>query len=897
MSTDEATSPEELQAAVRFRRAALAATAEDDIHRASCLMELGTALRNLFERTGRLADLEECVRLCRAAVSMADSDEDLSRAGCLDALATALQFQFERTGRLDLLDEAIRNRRAALDAARADGSDHVTHLANLGTTLMTLFTRSEQMSVLDDAICAFRGAVAAAGDDHPFRGGCLTRLGHALRVQFERTGRAAVLEESLQLVRAAVAAAPEGDPERATNLAQLGVALQELFWRTRRQEVLDEAVRTYRAAIAATPHDHPSRTDYLNALAIALQTLSQHTGDERLLDEARRCCLEAANNTSAALDIRIIAYRRFAELPGGEARDKLAAMEAVIDLMGTFAPGDLARTDRQFRLGELGQTASQAAAAAVAAGRPAYAVELLERARGILSSEVRELRGQNLAALREYDVRAGTTWTRLVEQSSAALHALDQASAAPSGSSPASGPASDDPQSGGEFRRLAAGRAAAETAQRRLFDEIRALPGLEAFSGPPTVGALAHDAGGGPIVFVTITGHHVDALILTDAPDPVHAVPLTGVTLDDLTRHCGHLLFANRFAAPDFSPLVVLPPDVVQRFGPMVFANMEAVDDIARPSPAGRPADARDLNAPSSGSDQEDIQAALAWLWDAIAEPVLTHLGHTRTPVGDAPWPRVWWCPVGIAASLPLHAAGRHNEPPGPDGTRPTVLDRVVSSYTPTARALAHARTRRSTHGPANTLIVSVPGIPGAPLAGVTAESKAIRALIPAARLLPRPVTRAAVLAALPAHRIAHFACHGHADGADPAASRLLLDDHATVPFTLADITALDLDADLAYLSACDTARTTPKLTDELLNLAAALHLAGYRHVIGTLWPVGDTAAAEIAESFYAHLTRHGTCAPDADQAAYALHHAIRRQRDRNPHAPTDWASHTHTGV
>ena len=46
---------------------------------------------------------------------------------------------------------------------------------------------------------------------------------------------------------------------------------------------------------------------------------------------------------------------------------------------------------------------------------------------------------------------------------------------------------------------------------------------------------------------------------------------------------------------------------------------------------------------------------------------------------------------------LPLHAAGYNQEPPGLDGRRRTVMDRVISSYTPTVRGLGYARTHTTT--------------------------------------------------------------------------------------------------------------------------------------------------------------------------------------------------------
>ncbi|MFG2222325.1 hypothetical protein [Streptomyces sp. NPDC048644] len=51
------------------------------------------------------------------------------------------------------------------------------------------------------------------------------------------------------------------------------------------------------------------------------------------------------------------------------------------------------------------------------------------------------------------------------------------------------------------------------------------------------------------------------------------------------------------------------------------------------------------------------------------------------------------WIPGGPLSLLPVHAAGHHGF--GAAGReRRTVLDRVVSSCTPTVRALGHARER-----------------------------------------------------------------------------------------------------------------------------------------------------------------------------------------------------------
>ena len=292
---------------------------------------------------------------------------------------------------------------------------------------------------------------------------------------------------------------------------------------------------------------------------------------------------------------------------------------------------------------------------------------------------------------------------------------------------------------------------------------------------------------------------------------------------------------------------------------------------------------------------QAEIIDVLAWIWDAISEPVLTALGHTTTPNDGEPWPEVWWCPVGILAYLPLHAAGHHDEATaGQPGPR-TALDRVVSSYTTTLRGLGYARAQHQGQGP--TLIVAVPDAPGVPaLTGVTAEAGALAKLIRGVHVLSHP-DRAAVLDALPRHRVAHFACHGYADFVDPALSQLVLYDYEAAPLTVADISALQLTGSLAYLSACSTAVTRIDLANEAVHITGAFHLAGYQHVVGTLWPINDSTATDLATDFYARITDHGAQPPDAKLAARALHHATRQIRAAYPRTPTLWAAHTHTGA
>jgi hypothetical protein len=353
---------------------------------------------------------------------------------------------------------------------------------------------------------------------------------------------------------------------------------------------------------------------------------------------------------------------------------------------------------------------------------------------------------------------------------------------------------------------------------------------------------LADVVADGPVVYVYASVLRCDALILAGTASgeaEVRQVPL-GVSETEVWEKAGRL-----------AALVGLEPD-------------EQAADTADPAV------------------QRELLAIIGWLRERVTVPVLAALGYDQA--GEHTRPRVWWCPVGVFTFLPLHAA---------------CLEEVVSSYAFSARSLRQARSQAPP--PAERarapLVVAVPAAPGmSPLPGADLEANLIADLLPRAVRLRRP-TRRDVLAALPGHPVAHFASHGSLDSGEPGRSQLFLDDHETDPLTVADIGELRLAGGLAFLSACETAVTSSGLANEAVHLAGAFHLAGYQHVVGTLWQVSDRASARLVRDFYAALAVPGGGAViDVRRAAFALRDATRRLRERYPDWPTLWAGHTHVG-
>jgi hypothetical protein len=404
-----------------------------------------------------------------------------------------------------------------------------------------------------------------------------------------------------------------------------------------------------------------------------------------------------------------------------------------------------------------------------------------------------------------------------------------------------------------------------------LVDRARALPGLNGFLRVPSFPELARAADAGPVVVVTAGPTRCDAICVHNGVADVVALPaLKHDDVEDRTRELLTHLAGYR--------------DALQALG--AAAGQAGADPESFPAfeayvlASGRAKDA-------SERAERVLGDLLEWLWDVLASPILDRVGMTSAPEADDVWPRLWWCPVGRLASLPLHAAGYHRD------NGPAVLDRVVSSYTPSLRALAEAGKRPLTAG--RMVVITVAEAPGtAPLPNVAREAAAIRGLLgdDGCTVLRGPAATAGpVLAALHSSAYSHFSCHGMENQRDPSESGLQLWDGL---LRVADVAAASFTGEFAFLSACETATSALALPDEALNLAGALHYTGYRRVVATLWPVYDDVAAEITEAFYARAVADGAFLPQ--RSARALHDAVRTARMLNRHRPIAWAPYIHVG-
>ncbi|WP_371786269.1 CHAT domain-containing protein [Streptosporangium subroseum] len=907
--------PAQLDEAIELLRQVIADTAPDAPNLGTRLHNLGVAL---WSRSAD-GDFEEALGLLRRAVREQPADEP-NRDTHLSGLARALTLLFEETHDRELLDEALTAQRAAVESTplaagirperlltlsallnrryERSGSDaaleenvaivrdfvarypdHPEGPRLLGRVLTTRYRRHGELGDLADAIDTLRTAAEQPAQP-PVQALTLTNLVLALVSRYNAAGDLAALREAVELARRAVTLTPDDSPDLPGMLSNVANVCRMLFERTQGLVLLIEAIEAGRQAVAGRPAGVMDRVGALTNLGLALTSWSRATGDEaagaeavELLRQAveltppdyhdRGLYLSNLGNVLAAHDPAqaIETARRAVETtPYGAARaerltnllarliDRLpGTLDEVIRTARSIVEIDLATPIIRVRAaGLLGAHLAKRGDWAEAARAFTLAVELLPTvAPRDLPRADQEYGLVGLGPLAEDGaacaVRSGDPELalRLLEQGRGILlgQALDDRS-------DVSALRRRSAELADRFERLrdrlgdpAVGTDAARIRLARqwqeLLDEIRSAPDWSDFLRPPPLSGLLPQAGRGPIAVINLSSYGSDALLVSTGG--VQAVPL-----------------------PDLTPEALI--DVIAVF----WERQRAMGDISE---------------------------VLHWLWDAVAEPVLAALGLTGAPQGRH-WPRLWWSPAGLLALLPLHAAGHHT------GGR-AVLDRAISSYTPTIRALQYARSRAvgGRTDSRDVVVVSVPDAPGTvPLPGVRRETESLVRRFPDATVLAGPdATHDRVLAALGSHRVAHFACHAAADPAQPSQGHLVLWDYEERPLTVLELGRHDLGrAQLAYLSACETAGGSRTLINEALHITAACQLAGFPHVIGTLWPISDRFAAQVADEVYAALSRRGKV--NVAQAPAALHQVIRQARGRHPGRAGLWAAFLHYG-
>ncbi|MFC9256232.1 CHAT domain-containing protein [Amycolatopsis thailandensis] len=907
---------DDLEHAIETGERAIRFLPADHQELAGILSNLGVAYRARYGRTDAIPDLTRSIELTTTAVASCPAD-DPQGVACLSNLADTYCERSIRTGDLGDLSAAIDCAERVLARTPAGDPEHASSLARVGaihfrryerlgevadlrhaidleerahaadpdlfkplTDLCVLyrerFQRLGDVADLRRAVKSGERALASLPDGDVRRGMPASMLNLACRYLYEATQDLAQLRRAIDYGRLAVAASPAGSPDRASALGNLSPALQRLYGHTGLLSDLQQAIDVDEEALALLPEGHPTRVTSLSNLCVAYRSRAEHT--EASADRAH--AIELGERALAAIPAedptRIVTVRTVSAAyrdqynHHGDVANLNRAIELAHLALDTL-PADHPTRHRclselntvyQLRYRHSADAADmrrgiefqEQALASLPAGHPELA--MMSANLGQAHHQFADTTGRPVdegrldplidvivesaatasatQRVRSYHV-AGRVATVLGDHRRAAA-LLDSAAALLSSLPPSGADWRDREYRIGQYTGLVRESIAAHCA----FDD--------------PAGAVEAAERGRGILLAAELG--TDSLATPAFPELRTAAADGAVVLVNTNLHRGEAIIVT--ATGD--PVLVRLPGLG---GAGLHERVQHLIDVNQRSGFAAVLHQRRV-----------IPEILGWLWEVAVAPILAALPATR---------RVWWMPTDLLGLFPWHAAGRPGEP--------GALDAVVSSYTATLRTLSHARSR-----PPSTerrqLTVAVRNAPGAsPLPATVGEAEHLHSAHPGLPLLiDEKATADAVLAQLRAATWAHFACHADADLIVPSRSGIQLHDEV---LTLSEISRLRLaDAELAYLSACSTANPGITQADESLHLASAFQLAGFRHVIATLWPIADDIAATTAREIYRHLDGK----PSADSAAHAVRQATLDLRAAHPDRPDLWATLIHNG-
>ncbi|KAF8119202.1 CHAT domain-containing protein [Boletus edulis] len=512
------------------------------------------------------------------------------------------------------------------------------------------------------------------------------------------------------------------------------------------------------------------------------------------------------------------------------------AYSVVISLFPQLAWTALSLTHRQYELTQCADLVREAAATALDSGFPETAVEWLEQGRSIVCGELAQLCSSSEELSSAYPDHA----RRLRELSAALMYTTgathEECLSALSEQSPdtANHATKVLQEKSDRYRALALER-------DKLLHEIQRLPsasGFERFFPLKGFSQLRASAHSGPVVMLNAAESRCDALVVLADVDHVIHVPLPNFTF----KQSIHLL------------------------------------NLLRSLRHGRVLHIDERDGKSAASDGVSWEYILAHLWKCVVKPVLDALAFST--LGELS--RIFWCPTGPFASLPIHAAGLYDTRYSQPGHK--VFDFVVSSYVPTLSILALSRNfSMASNGDLRLLAVRQPPSDGLPqLLGVDTELRCIKEVVRSS-----PSARTTFL--MKEADWVHFACHGIQDTASPTESGFCLADGRRLK--VSDIVALSRPrGGLAFLSACQTA------TGDEGHLEAGMLFAGYGGVIGSMWSISDSLAPDVVRDVYEQLLRSGT-RPDYREAARALYDAVGCLRDSGKASFHEWIPFIHVGL
>jgi CHAT domain-containing protein len=144
-------------------------------------------------------------------------------------------------------------------------------------------------------------------------------------------------------------------------------------------------------------------------------------------------------------------------------------------------------------------------------------------------------------------------------------------------------------------------------------------------------------------------------------------------------------------------------------------------------------------------------------------------------------------------------------------------------------------------------------------------------------------------------YSILHFATHAVLDDSNPMYSRIVLSRNVGTTdedglLEAWEILKLDLNADLAVLSACQTARGRVGAGEGMIGISWAMFVAGSPTVVVSQWKVDSARTADLMIEFHRNLLKAGTRSNASVAKAEALRQAALKLLHSPYNHPAYWA-------
>ncbi|KAK7228190.1 hypothetical protein V2G26_000360 [Clonostachys chloroleuca] len=832
-----------------------------DLERASTLQDLGKAFERRFYRLGELGDVESSISFYEAALNtIPENSSPIERYYLLSALASGYSDRYQVLESIADLDISIRVVKKALQLVPQDDALQSLGNTSLGSKYALRFGRTREPADINQSVSRFRKALELNANDESTIIKVSRMLAYSLMRTYEITGCNDSFEECIRRVKKVLSLSKDrGRKLRAGLFRTLADSYMARYGKNETWEDLEAAISYGRKSVDLLPEGHPDIPDSLFTLGsiyiakadrteseadyeIAIQT-EQKAVDLTPNDNQHKCSrldnlgyqysrrflrLQMASDLKAAIELHEKAFRH----PHAPTLDRIVAGRtyAIFLMDANFATNVY--------------NASNAAPSDRTNDEETYSNSF---AKIHDTSIAYEIATETLSLLSQL-----TPWSLEVSDKQ---ELLKQISELPALMGAVSLAANKTPSEAIRYLELARGVIVSSLSNLRvdILDLKISHPKLsEDFI------QLREQLDTGP---TQITGfsnpRHEASQKLESTIKSIQSLP--GFSSFLLPPGEGELI-----SAAARGPIVII--NLYYTRSDALIIRDRAIWSVELP-------ELDYLDVEEFAARSEIDRDTLEWLWDTIAGPILESLGYLGAPSGSC-WPRVFWIPTGSLSFLPMHAAGYHYP-----GSKETVMDRAISSYSSSVRALLNSRRASRappSQQPRKAVLVGVQELYHAP-----AEIQKLEKLCAEMQLdveRPKPY-RDQVLASLSECEVFHFAGHGNTHPIDPSRNSLIMKD---APLTVQDLINIKLQERapfLAYLSACSTGRIEDEeLLNEGLHLIGACQLAGFRNVIGTLRKVNDGICVKVAEMTYRWIK---DCNSTDQSVAEGLHRATRILRDQ----------------